>query len=119
MTDITVQLVSLNVSLQYPLYKTNFSGSSKPTWLLEGMSATTNIRQILPIDPILSWEPHYLVIRVSADMLVHMYTVNPLYCGHLGDLAKCPVYTGVLNSGIYLHEHNSFLQRCPYFSGDL
>ena len=21
-------------------------------------------------------------------------TVEPLYCGHLGDLAKCPVYSG-------------------------
>ena len=23
-----------------------------------------------------------------------LYTVEPLYCGHLGDLVKCPVYTG-------------------------
>ena len=23
-----------------------------------------------------------------------MYTVEPPYCGHLGDLVKCPVYSG-------------------------
>ena len=23
-----------------------------------------------------------------------LYTVEPLYCGHLGDLVKCPVYSG-------------------------
>ena len=32
-----------------------------------------------------------------------LYTVEPLYCGHLGGLVKCPVERGALISGLNLH----------------
>ena len=32
-----------------------------------------------------------------------LYTVEALYCGHLGDWVKCPVERGVLISGVNLH----------------
>ena len=34
------------------------------------------------------------LMKTSSDLvfvLVYTYTVEPLYCGHLGDLVKCPV----------------------------
>ena len=54
------------------------------------------------------------------EMDTYMYmcgtciTVEPLYCGHLGDLVECPVYSGtpLLGPGGV-----SRIERCPYFRG--
>ena len=40
--------------------------------------------------------------------------MEPLYCGHLGDLVKCPVYSGTLYCG-----HFGDLVKCPVYSGTL
>ena len=38
--------------------------------------------------------------------------MEPLYCGHLGDLVKCPVYSGALYCG-----HLGDLVKCSVYSG--
>ena len=52
------------------------------------------------------------------------YTVEPLYCGHLGDLVKCPIERCPRFRGKFLlekHIYNvglrkvSLIQRCPYW----
>ena len=35
-----------------------------------------------------------LVVQCNKQMGVDSRTMEPLYCGHLGDLVKCPVYSG-------------------------
>ena len=49
-----------------------------------------------------------------------LYTVEPLYCGHLGDLVKCPVQRGVLILGVnaYLgHSKKSFFSGASFKRG--
>ena len=35
---------------------------------------------------------------------VHVYTVKPVYYGHLGTSKKCPAYQGVLIFRVILHD---------------
>ena len=42
-----------------------------------------------------------------------VYMVEPLYCGHLGDLVKCPVY---IVEPLYCG-HLGDLVKCPVYSG--
>ena len=42
--------------------------------------------------------PGLEVDQVGSQPSSHWTTVEPLYCGHLGDLVKCPVERGVLIS---------------------
>ena len=45
-------------------------------------------------------------------------TVAPLYCGHLGDLVKCPVYSGTsLMWTPWGPGEVSCIERCPHFRG--
>ena len=40
----------------------------------------------------IQWNPS--VVDTLGTWCSVLYTVKPLYCGHLGDLGKCPVYSG-------------------------
>ena len=40
----------------------------------------------------LQWNPS--IVDTLGSWRSVLYTVEPLYCGHLGNLAKCPVYSG-------------------------
>ena len=44
----------------------------------------------------------YLSLPIVQELPIAICTVEPLYCGHLGDLVKCPVQRGVLISGVNL-----------------
>ena len=58
------------------------------------------------------------LLRYSDSYCSEICPVEPLYCGHLGDLVKCPVQRGVLISGVNLqhigHSKVLLIQRCPY-----
>ena len=59
---------------------------------------------------------HYYYTIVLLEML---YTVEPVYYGHLGTSQKCPDYQGVLIFQVSLHDNVSFgtTARCVDYAG--
>ena len=41
--------------------------------------------------------------------------MEPLYCGHLGDLVKCPHFRGKFTLGKHIWD----MAKCPYYRGIL
>ena len=54
---------------------------------------------------------------ISTGMVSIIHAVEPLYCGHLGDLVscieRCPHLRG--NKAFWEHSEVSLIQSCPYF----
>ena len=57
--------------------------------------------------------------HVHACVYMYVYTVEPVYYGHLGTTQKCPGYQGVLIFQVSLHDNVSFetTARCVYYAG--
>ena len=61
---------------------------------------------------------NHSIVGTSGTWRSVLYTAEPLYCGHLGDLVECPVYSGItLLRAPWEPGEVSCIERCPHFRG--
>ena len=61
---------------------------------------------------------NHSIVGTSGTWRSVLYTAKPLYCGHLGDLVECPVYSGItLLRAPWEPGEVSCIERCPHFRG--
>ena len=63
--------------------------------------------------------PTALAASSCIACMTYTYTVEPVYCGHVGTNQKCPDYQGVLIFQVSLHDNVSFgtTARCVDYAG--
>ena len=61
--------------------------------------------------------PTHALTSKLATFTIVLGAVEPLQCGDIGDLVRCPHFRVNIKKAYSRHSKVSLIQRCPYFRG--